>query len=164
MVRRYPLVPLLSPPSGPAKILPRRLYLCYARRRARKSEVTAPRERDYSRRFARRSRLAPLATIPAGGSLMSSSQALNLAVERREVDAEDFSGLGLVAADLGQDALDMLALHFLQGQLEPLKVGGGNPLTPSLSGRSWEWMTSLSARITARSIAFSSSRTLPGHP
>ena len=72
--------------------------------------------------------------------------------------------LTLSPLTLFEHALDVLALEFLERHavVHP-HVAARQRVLRSLSGKSCEWMTSVSARIAARSMVFSSSRTLPGH-
>src|SRR5205814_10711858 len=89
-------------------------------------------------------------------------------VDRVPVEAEDPGGLALVSADPLEDPEDDLALEFLrrvlQGEVIRRPAFSRCFGRRTSSGRSLSWITGPSARTTARSMTFWSSRTLPGHP
>ena len=93
--------------------------------------------------------------------ILGDAQFVELAIEAGDADAQVLGGLGLVVVVPAQAVEDVLALELPQGLLEVLADLVGD--VPVAKGRSSTPICRPSAKITARSMTFSSSRTLPRH-
>src|SRR5215472_2527458 len=116
MVQKYPLALLLSRSSNSSNsiALPSPLL---RRQTGPFAPPNYPSTSGAARLFPAATGSGALGDHPGGRLLLDilKLEALDLAVERGQVDAEDFGGLGLVAANLGENPLDMLAFELLEG-------------------------------------------------
>src|SRR5438270_13757469 len=97
-------------------------------------------------------------------SFFGAGLALEDAVEGAAVDAEQLGGAHLVAAGLVEHERDVPALELLQRHPVRRQLGRVLGLGVDVRRQVFGGSRLERASATARSIACSSSRTLPGHP